>query len=325
MPTYIARGHGGDGGDRPPHGDPQRLLKGCESSQPKRRSKGKNIKLIKKFEKNNCMPLPIEVEDEGGQYKFVGENCSDFIRLISNEVGKVAPFHYTSWQNVPGKFKKAIFPTLFEYFDLDSLINTDQWEGIRLGIHVECQRAYKDRKHEFKKHFDSVGGYEDIEKARTKTPEELDQQAWEQLINQLFLNQDFRKRSEKNKLNRSKQRYTSFHGSKSYAQRHHTEGTGGIEVFKETHYKAGEGWVNKIAELDYDIMQEELKRCTQESGDSESVNQIECMERALGQRRGHIRGVGRVIRHPTSDVSSTYPPQQGEWQNQMDERVEQRQ
>ncbi|KAD3641123.1 hypothetical protein E3N88_30347 [Mikania micrantha] len=42
-----------------------------------------------------------------------------------------------------------------------------------------------------------------------------------------------------------------------------------------------------------------------------------------GQRRGHIRGVGRVVRHPTPDVSSTYPPQQGEWQNQMDERVEQ--
>ncbi|KAL8263148.1 hypothetical protein R6Q59_024497 [Mikania micrantha] len=263
-------------------------------AQPKRRSKGKNIKLLKKFEKNNYMPLSIEVEDEGGQYKFVGENCSDFIRLISNEVGKVAPFHYTSWQNVPDKFKKAIFPMFFEYFDLDSLRNTDQWEDIRLGIHAECQRAYKDRKQEFKKHFDSVGGYEDVEKARTKPPEELDQHAWEQLINQLFLNPDFRKRSE-NKLNKSKQRYTSFHGSKSYAQRRHME----------------------------DIMQEELKRCNQESGDSESVNQLECMERALGQRRVHIRGVGRVVRQPTPDVSSTYPPQQGEWQNQMDERVEQ--
>ncbi|KAL8249373.1 hypothetical protein R6Q59_006241, partial [Mikania micrantha] len=64
MATQIARGHGGDGGDRPPHGDPR-------------------------------------------------ENCSDFIRLISNKVGKVVPFHYTSWQNVPDQFKKAIFPTLF--------------------------------------------------------------------------------------------------------------------------------------------------------------------------------------------------------------------
>ncbi|KAL8249047.1 hypothetical protein R6Q59_005915 [Mikania micrantha] len=46
-----------------------------------------------------------------------------------------------------------------EYFDLQTLRNTDQWEGIRLGIHAECQRAYKDRKQEFKKYFDKVGGY----------------------------------------------------------------------------------------------------------------------------------------------------------------------
>ncbi|KAD2805459.1 hypothetical protein E3N88_38836 [Mikania micrantha] len=149
-------------------------------------------------------PLPIEVEDEGGQYKFVGENCSDFIRLISNEVGKVVPFHYTSWQNVPDQFKKAIFPTLFEYFDLQTLRNTDQWEGIRLGIHAECQRAYKDRKQEFKKYFDKVGGYGDIVKAKSKPPEHMDQ-----------------------------------------------EGTGGIEVFKETHFKVGKGWANEIAESDY--------------------------------------------------------------------------
>ncbi|KAL8230915.1 hypothetical protein R6Q57_000693 [Mikania cordata] len=193
----------------------------------------------------------LKVEDEGGQYKFVGENCSDFIRLISNEVGKVVPFRYTSWQNVPDQFKKPIFPTHFEYFDLQTLRNTDQWEDIRLGIHAECQRAYKDRKKEFKKYFDKVGGYEDIVKAKSKPPEHMDQEACEQLIDELFLDPDFRKSSEKNKSNRSKQRYTSFHGSKSYAQRRHMEGTDGIEVFKETHFKVGKCWANEIAESNY--------------------------------------------------------------------------
>ncbi|KAL8252262.1 hypothetical protein R6Q59_035955 [Mikania micrantha] len=101
------------------------------------------------------------------------------------------------------------------------------------------------------------------------------------------------------------------------------QGTGGIEVFKETHFKVGKGWANEIAESDYEMMQEEFKKSTQESGDSSSVNQIECMERVLGQRRGHIRGVGRVVRHPTLDVSQTYPSRDGEWLNQLDERVEQ--
>ncbi|KAD4584419.1 hypothetical protein E3N88_22020 [Mikania micrantha] len=128
MATQIARGHDGDGGDRPPHGDPRRLP----------------------------TPLPIEVEDEAGQYKFVGENCSNFIRLISNDVVKVVPFHYTSWQNVPDQFKNVVFPTLFEYFDLQILRNTDRWEDIRLGIHAECQRAYKDNKQEFKIVFDKL-------------------------------------------------------------------------------------------------------------------------------------------------------------------------
>ncbi|KAL8232122.1 hypothetical protein R6Q57_001900 [Mikania cordata] len=110
-----------------------------------------------------------------------------------------------------------------EYFDLDSLRNTNQQEGISFRIHAECQRAYKDLKQEFKKHFDSDGGYEDVER---------------------------------------------------------------------------------------EIMQEEFKRYSQESGDLELVNQIEVMERALGQRRGLVRGVCHVVRHPTPDVSSTYPPQQ---------------
>ncbi|KAL8260042.1 hypothetical protein R6Q59_027995 [Mikania micrantha] len=138
-----------------------------------------NITILKKIEKNHCKPLPIEVEEEGEQYKFVEENFSCFIRLISNEVRKVATFHYTSWENVPDQSKKAIIPTLF--------------------------------------------------------------------------------------------------------------GTGGIEVFKETHYKLGKGWLNEIVESAYEIMKEWFKRSLPEYGDLESVNQIECTERALDQRRGHIR------------------------------------
>ncbi|KAL8224307.1 hypothetical protein R6Q57_019782 [Mikania cordata] len=152
-----------------------------------------------------------------------------------------------------------------EYFDLQSLRNTDQWEGIRLGIYAGCQRLYKDRKQEFKKHFDKVGGYEDVEKAKRKPPNEMDQQAWEQLIDQFFFSSDFKKRDDARKF----------------------------------------------------------KRFTHDSGDSSSVNQIECMECVLGQRRGHIRGVGRVVRHFTPDVSSIYPSTEGQWQNKLDEQGEQ--
>ncbi|KAD5960187.1 hypothetical protein E3N88_11659 [Mikania micrantha] len=124
-------------------------------------------------------------------------------------------------------------------------------EGIRLGIHAECQRAYKDRKQEFKKYFDKVGGYGDIVKAKGKPPEHMDQEAWEQLIDELFLDPDFRKRSEKNKSNRSKQRYTSFHGSKSYAQRRHMEALVALKFSKRLISRSEKGWANEITELDY--------------------------------------------------------------------------
>ncbi|KAL8200519.1 hypothetical protein R6Q57_011858 [Mikania cordata] len=64
------------------------------------------------------------------------------------------------------------------------------------------------------------------------------------------------KRSEKNKANRSKQRYPSYHGSESYSQKRWTEmekhGTTSIvDGWKKTHYKPELGWANDLAEQDW--------------------------------------------------------------------------
>lgn len=77
------------------------------------RSRGKNKKLFAKFKKNNNQPLSIKVDDAGGQYRFVGENASDFVRLISNEIGRETPLYYPSWQDVPDEFKDHIYITLY--------------------------------------------------------------------------------------------------------------------------------------------------------------------------------------------------------------------
>ncbi|KAL8201907.1 hypothetical protein R6Q57_011054 [Mikania cordata] len=76
MATY-ARRHGGDGGDRPPHGNLSRIPANCESWDTQ---------------------------------KFVGENASLFIRCLSNEVARV-PFHYPSWERVPEHDKLGIYRT----------------------------------------------------------------------------------------------------------------------------------------------------------------------------------------------------------------------
>ncbi|KAI3824172.1 hypothetical protein L1987_05621 [Smallanthus sonchifolius] len=240
----------------------------------KRRSKGKNLKLYKKFERNGRKPLPIDVKLHGGV---------------------VSPY-YPNWAMVPNEKKQAVYPTLIDYFDLDSWRNTDKWRGVELGITAECQRAYKDHKRELKVHLEENGGYDDVEAAMNNPPEDLDQETWETLISELFLDASYKNRSEKNKQNRSQQRYPSYHGSKSYAQRRHMEGTDPIDVFKSTHYKEGTGWANTNASLDYDRIEEEYTRSSAESGgDSSAVDEFTSMEHALGHRRGHIRGVGRVV------------------------------
>ncbi|KAL8239962.1 hypothetical protein R6Q59_016529 [Mikania micrantha] len=142
MATY----HGGDGRNEDPWNS-NMLPGGCESSQPKkRRSKGKNLTSYRKYEQNNKKPLPLAVTTDEDQYRFVGDNNSDFIRLISNEVGKTVPFYYASWQDVPNEYKQVIYPTLFEFFDLQPLQDEGLWEGVKLGINAECAQSYKYRK-----------------------------------------------------------------------------------------------------------------------------------------------------------------------------------
>ncbi|KAI3730858.1 hypothetical protein L1987_62037 [Smallanthus sonchifolius] len=312
----MAQSHGGDGGDGG-DGGPYHFDSGCATG-----SGGKNLKMYKKFEENGRKPLPIDVELHAGGYKFVGPNASDFIRSISLEVEKVVPPHYPNWAKVPIEKKRAIYPTLIDYFDLESWRNTDKWQGVELGITAECQRSYKDHKNVLKGHFLENGGYDDVEAAMNNPPEDLDQESWQTLINELFLDASYKNRATKNKQNRSKQRYPSYHGSKSYVQRRHMEGTGPIDVFKSTHYKEGTGWANTNASSDYDRIQEEYARSSAESGgDSSAVDEFACMERALGQRRGYIRGVGRVLSNPTPDLFST-PTPQSHWQ-EVDERVTQ--
>ncbi|KAL8239752.1 hypothetical protein R6Q59_016319 [Mikania micrantha] len=306
MATY-ARRHGGDGGDRPPHGNSSRIPSNCESSQPRKvRGRGKNKNLLEKFASNNNKPLELDLDPKGGTHKFVGENASLFIRCISNEVARV-PFHYPSWDRVPEHDKLGIYRTLHHYFDLQSWLGTPDWDGIRAGINEDCARRYRDRKNELKRHFDNYGGYDNVENAKNHPPDTQTQEAWEKIIDELFLNADFMKRSVKNASNRSKQLYATAGGSRSYAQMRHEDmrdtGTSSmLKDWKKMHTKKGGGWVNETAEDDWERLEEEAARMRKEYG-TEQIDEEECLSRVLGDRRGWNRGVGRRLRNIAPDVS----------------------
>ncbi|KAJ0932090.1 hypothetical protein HanPSC8_Chr04g0169651 [Helianthus annuus] len=109
------------------------------------------------------------------------------------------------------------------YFDIKSFQNTEHWDAIKESIQVECASRFKDRKSGMKKHFDRHGGYKDVEEAKRHPPESMDPEAWCKLIDGLFTTPEYTNRSEKNKANRAKQLYGSYHGSQSLANRRHKE------------------------------------------------------------------------------------------------------
>ncbi|KAL8259721.1 hypothetical protein R6Q59_027674 [Mikania micrantha] len=270
----------------------------------KKRSHGKNLNLYDKFQKNGSRPLSLEFDYSSNQFRAIGENYQLFVRLVSNEVDRHAPFHYRSWQEVPGEIKMSILTTLH------------YWEGIKQGIQSDCANRYKDRKTKLKKHFDKVGGYDNTERANTKPLESMNPDAWVRVIEELFTTLTYQKWSQANSANCSKQLYESYHGTQSYAQRRYTkvQETGvakHVEGWRDMHCKGSSGWHNELAGTHWGkIMDEKNKSMSSSGGDDMPVNEVEILERSLGQRRGYIRGVGRTVKSVTPDVapSMSYTP-----------------
>lgn len=81
-----------------------------------------------------------------------------------------------------------------------------------------CGKSFSDWKNSYRVHFDSNGGYNDVETARANPPPGYDIDRWNQVVDH-FLTDAYIRRSDTNKRNRSKQKYPSFHGSKSFSAR----------------------------------------------------------------------------------------------------------
>ncbi|KAL8204988.1 hypothetical protein R6Q57_010611 [Mikania cordata] len=318
----VAGYHGGDGGDEPPHGHPYRMPTSCEySKSSKRRAHGKNLNLYDKFQKNGSRPLPIEFDYSSNLYRAVGENYQLFIKLISNKVDTHAPFHYRSWQKVSGDVKNLFSPfSMLHYFDLQQYHNTEYWDGIMLGIQADCANRYKDRKTKLKKLFDKEGGYDNTEREKHNPSKGMDPEAWVQVIDGLFTTSTYKNRSLKNTANRSKQLYGSYHKTQSYAQRRYDEVKEGgvaqhVEGWRDMMFKGSSGWYNQLAEQHW-----ELNKVKSTSGGDKPVDEVEVLERSPGQRRGHVRGVGRTVKSITPDLPPhMYAPAANEFQQQLAE------
>ena len=111
---------------------------------------------------------------------------------------------------------------LQHYFDLQSLQCSDDWPSIKAGIDFECARAYRDRKYDMHRWFNKNGGLNDLQTSRSNPPDNMDVQKWHTVIDTLWSTPKHIRQSEENAKNRAKHRYSSSHGSSSYAQQLYT-------------------------------------------------------------------------------------------------------
>ncbi|KAL8232894.1 hypothetical protein R6Q57_002672 [Mikania cordata] len=177
----------------------------------------------------------------------------------------------------------SILTTLHHYFDLQQYLNTEYWDGIKLGIQADCADRYKDRKTKLKKHFDKEGGYDNTERAKHNPLKGMDPEAWVQV--------------------------------KEGGVTQHVEG------WRDMHFKGSSGWYNQLAEQYWDNIIEELNKAkSTPGGDDTLVYEVEVLEHLLGQRRGHARGVGRTVKSITLDLPPhMYAPVANELQQQLAE------
>ncbi|KAD3336519.1 hypothetical protein E3N88_32038 [Mikania micrantha] len=131
---------------------------------------------------------------------------------------------------------------------------------------------------------------------------------WVQIIDGLFTTSTYKNRSLKNTANRSKQLYGSYHGTQSYAQRRYDEVKEGgapqhVEGWRDMHFKGSSGWYNQLAEQHWENISDELNKAKSTSdGDDTPVDEVEVLQRSLGERRGHVWGVGRKVKSITPNL-----------------------
>ncbi|KAL5569268.1 hypothetical protein UlMin_025843 [Ulmus minor] len=297
--------HGGDGGADPPQHGGSRLPTQCESSQTrKKKGAAKGLKLQSAWQANQGKPLPVEFDWRQRTMAPIGPNSELVSRFISSHLKQNVGPYYSNWDEVPVDFKEQLWNAIQCYFDMRRDYSEAQLGVLRLSIDRTAKDRYRDYKYKVHCHYKREGA---------EIPfKEMSDEDWAKCV-ELFSSEKFQERSEKNKANREKSRYPSLHGTRTYAAARHAKRNPEtqqlpsiVESFKTYHTTKKGEWVNEVAEQDYARLAQELETQTQEAASSGAeVDEHEVTRRVLGERRGHQRAIGRLLRGDGSSFATT--------------------
>ncbi|CAI9270457.1 unnamed protein product [Lactuca saligna] len=276
-------GHGGDGGDEPPHpfgggfGDHQNNV-----VPPKRRGMAVNKKMHKLYKANGERPLKILFAVNTNLP--IREVYECFIQEVESYM----------WRDIG--FDK--YTRTERWFDFDAITNhpmaSTYWASLNNRI---CVR-YRGRKNIATNRFDDFAG--NVETGRAQAPRGMDPQRWNAAIDH-FLTEKHKKRFTGNKECRKKQVVKNLGETCSY-------------VFHRAHVNKRGEFVDPLVDEQYNTLVAEVALQTHHiadsSGDPDTIDWITIFEKVLCTRREHVRGIGPKA----SSVAGTSVPSQ--WQSQ---------
>ncbi|CAH1413049.1 unnamed protein product [Lactuca virosa] len=154
-------GHGGDGGDEPPH-----PFGGDFAVPPRRRGMVVNKKMHRLYEANGRQPLKIIFNRN--TFVSIGDVYECFIREVRSYIWHDIALDKNTWKEVPEADRNGMFTYLSTYFDFQAISNDPDarilWASLN---HRICQR-YRGRKNIVKGKF--IDMLEGAEAARARPP-----------------------------------------------------------------------------------------------------------------------------------------------------------
>ncbi|KAL4591842.1 hypothetical protein LXL04_004816 [Taraxacum kok-saghyz] len=259
-----------------------------------KRGKTKNLQLTPTWIKNGRQPLPLTFDAYTGT--TVGEIHDLLIRKMDIIISRDIPLDKHGWRKVPAKEKNALLEHLRPYFDVDSVMVDPEKVRLRAAFETMLANSYKGQKNNANRHFNRLGGYQDIERARNTPPppSNITPENWRKVVD-FFTGESHMTISQRNKNNRALQKPRIVEGLPLI-------GKDRVGIYFDAHTNKNGEFEDPADEEHY--IEEETQVVASSSSTQTRVNEAAIFEKVLGPRRGRIRGI--EIKPSTMPTSRQY-------------------
>ncbi|XP_071902869.1 uncharacterized protein [Coffea arabica] len=248
----------------------------------RKRGYTRNIALSK--EKKAGKKVKVQVSEVSG--RVIGEGAQQYISEASCVIRKYGKWKAEKWSKLQESDREGMLKLVNNSFAYD------EGEHVKPALLKQLNTQYRSRRYNFHKIFKK---FSTKEEALANRPQYVEESDWIYLCD-YFCSLNFMKISERNKINRSKQKTAHTAGTKSFlrhkAYREAQEGreVGPIELYDITHYsKKKNAMVDETSAMNLSVMKE--KKLESESSGANRTEEDISIE-VTGRVTGYVHGRG---------------------------------